>query len=96
MMSKIEERENRRRSSIIATFVDDNKLEIMERKRGRPKIQGTEKKQRFCIAIKPSLYGDFQKIAFIKRVSVSGLLEDIIQDYVADNKEALEEYVKLQ
>ena len=64
-------------------------------KKGRPYSE-RETKVRKSFAIFPSLYEDVQKVAFVKRISISELIADLLRDYVERNKEALSEYDNLK
>lgn len=64
-------------------------------KKGRPYAE-RETKVRKSFAIFPSLYDDVQKIAFVKRISISELIADLLRDYVEQNKDALSEYDNLK
>jgi hypothetical protein len=63
--------------------------------RGRPKAD-RETKKRVSLALYPSSYGDLQKIAYVKRKSVSDIISELIAQYVADNAAVLEEYDKIK
>lgn len=94
-MSKLEERENRRKSSVVASLVGaDEQATAPARRRGRPKSQ-QETRQRTCISVMPSVYEDFQKIAYVKRVSASSILEMLMRAYIAKNEDSLAEYGEL-
>ena len=64
-------------------------------KKGRP-VAERETKVRKSFAVLPSLYEDVQKIAFVKRTSISELLAELLREYVEQNKEALSEYDKIK
>ena len=94
-MSKLEERENRRKSSVVASLVGaDEQATTPARRRGRPKSQ-QETRHRTCISVMPSVYEDFQKIAYVKRVSASSILEMLMRSYIAKNEDVLAEYGEL-
>ena len=63
--------------------------------KGRPKA-GRETKKRISLAIMPSLYDDVQKIAFVKRKSVSEIFSFCVEQYVMKNSGALKEYEKIK
>lgn len=48
------------------------------------------------LALYPSSYGDLQKIAYVKRQSVSDIVSELIADYVAANAGKLKEYDKIK
>lgn len=64
-------------------------------RKGRPFAE-RETKVRKSFAIFPSLYEDAQKIAYVKRVSISELIADLLREYVAANQDALSEYKNLK
>ena len=61
---------------------------------GRPRSEG-EKKERKNFSVSPSLYSDFQKIAYVERRSASDILSELITGYVKEHAAALEEYDKI-
>ena len=63
--------------------------------KGRPPVE-RETKKRVSLALYPSSYGDFQKIAYVKRQSVSDIVSELIADYVAANAGKLKEYDKIK
>ncbi len=63
--------------------------------KGRPKA-GRETKKRISLAIMPSLYNDVQKIAFVKRKSVSEIISFCVEQYILENAGALKEYKKIK
>lgn len=67
-MSKLEERESRRRSSVVGSMVD-NMLAAANGKKGQPK-EDRETKKRVSLSVLPSLYEDIQKIAYVQRRSI--------------------------
>lgn len=93
-MSKLEDRENRRRSSVISSMVQ-SAPPVVNKKRGRPKEE-RETKKRVSLSILPSLYRDIQKIAYMQRKSTSELVEEMMEDYRRLHKENLIEYELLQ
>lgn len=91
-MSKLEERENRRKS-IVGGMIDGQAKETGTR--GRPKVD-RELKKRISLSVKPSLYEDIQKIAYVQRVSISDLIGNLMEKYRADHPEVLVEYTKIK
>lgn len=91
-MSKLEEREIKRKSA-VASIVGD-----MSASQGRREFPtgGRERKKRISLSVRPSLYRDVQKIAYIQRRSVSQVVEELLEGYRDKNSGALEEYGKLK
>ena len=80
---------------MVASLVGaDEQAAAPVRRRGRPKSQ-QETRQRTCISVMPSVYEDFQKIAYVKRVSASSILEMLMRAYIAKNEDSLAEYGEL-
>ena len=58
-MSKLEERESRRRASIVGNMIEKPTEKTPgSRGRGRPKEEGRELKKRIGLSVLPSLYED--------------------------------------
>lgn len=94
-MSKLEERESRRKS-IVGGMIDTPDAPATDTaSRGRPK-EDRELKKRISFSVKPSLYEDLQKIAYVQRVSISYLIGNLMEQYRADHPEAIEEYKKIK
>lgn len=94
-MSKLEERESRRRSTAVGKLVEQPPVETASSgRRGRPK-ENRELKKRISVSIRPSVYEGIQKIAYIQRKSASELLEDIMKQYINKHEQELAEYKKL-
>ena len=94
-MSKLEERENRRRSSVVGSMVDNNAVVSAREKRGRPK-EDRELKKRVSLSVLPSLYEDVQKIAYVQRRSISDVVSDLMEQFRAGHDEELAEYRKIK
>lgn len=97
-MSKLEERENRRKSSVVGKIVDVLTTEEQTSAtagRGRPKAE-REIKKRVSLSILPSLYEDIQRIAYVQRRSASELVADIMEQYRDDHNPELVEYQKIK
>lgn len=91
-MSKLEERESRRRSTAVGKFVEQTPVEAgSSGRRGRPK-ENRELKKRISLSVLPSVYEDIQKIAYVQRKSVSEMLEEIMIKYINEYKKDLLEY----
>ena len=90
-MGKLEERESRRRSSVIGSMVDSSAGIAVNGKKGRPK-ENRELKKRVSLSVLPSLYEDIQKIAYVQRRSVSDVVGDLMEQFRAGHDEELAEY----
>jgi len=93
-MSKLEEREIRRRSSVVGSMVDSAPA-AANGKKGRPKEE-RETKKRVSLSVLPSLYDDIQKIAYVQRRSVSELVGAMMEEYRRGHAGELVEYKKLK
>lgn len=98
-MSKLEERENRRKQSIISSMVSELEAAPQGAEKptgkGRPKVD-REIKKRVSLAVFPSSYEDLQKIAYVDRQSVSDIVSELIAGYVEQNAAKLKEYEKIK
>lgn len=92
-MAKFEDREIRRRGSIVGSIVDGAPAAAGSG-RGRPK-EGREIKKRVSLSVLPSLYEDIQKIAYVQRRSISDLVGDLMEQFRAGHEEELAEYRKI-
>lgn len=94
-MSKLEERESRRRS-IIGGMIDETALPATGAGgRGRPK-EDRELKKRISLSVFPSVYEDIQRIAYVQRRSASELVGDILEKYREEHKDVLREYENIK
>ena len=81
-MSKLEERESRRRASIVGNMIEKPTEKTPgSRGRGRPKEEGRELKKRISLSVLPSLYEDIQKIAYVQRKSTSEVVQEMMEEY---------------
>lgn len=95
-MSKLEERESRRRSAAVGKFVEQTPMVATSSgRRGRPK-ENRELKKRVSLSLRPSVYERIQKIAYVQRKSTSELLENIMEKYINEHNKDLSEYDKIQ
>ena len=95
-MSKLEERESRRRSATVGKFVEQPPMAATSSGRpGRPK-EDRELKKRISLSVRPSIYEGIQKIAYVDRRSVSELVEEMMEDYQKRHSDKLEEFRQLQ
>lgn len=96
-MSKLEERESRRRASIVGSLIENPAEKAAgSGGRGRPKEEGRELKKRISLSVLPSLYEDIQKIAYMQRRSVSELIGDLLEEYRAEHEADLQGYGDLK
>ena len=90
IMSKLEERESRRRSSVVGSMVDSAPA-AANGKKGRPK-EDRETKKRVSLSVLPSLYEDIQKIAYVQRRSVSDIMSELMEGYRSENVASISEF----
>lgn len=90
-MSKLAEREQRRRSA-VGSMIDDIKSEAPKPKRPADR----ERKKRFCLALKPSVYKDIQSLAYAQRRSASQIIDELMEGYIQENRELLDEFSRLK
>ena len=96
-MSKLEERESRRRASIVGSMIEKPAEKTAgSGGRGRPKEEGRELKKRIRLSVLPSLYEDIQKIAYVQRRSVSELIGDLLEGYRAEHEAEIKGYGDLR
>lgn len=94
-MSKLQDRENKRKS-IIGGMIDASVTPVVStRSRGRPK-EDRELKKRISLSVLPSLYDDIQKIAYVQRRSASELVALIMEEYRSEHEDDLAEYERLK
>lgn len=94
-MSKLEERESRRRSA-VGKFVEQTPMAAASSgRRGRP-TENRELKKRISLSVLPSLYEDIQKIAYMQRKSTSEAVQEMMEEYRKRNIRKLREYDQLQ
>lgn len=65
------------------------------KKRGRKPSKTETKTQRMNLLLKPSVCEDIQKVAYMKRNSVNGLISDILTEYIEENSDLLEKYKEI-
>ncbi len=93
-MAKFEDRESRRRGSVVGSIVDGTPAAAGSG-RGRPK-EGREIKKRVSLSVLPSLYEDIQKIAYVQRRSISDVVGDLMEQFRAGHEKELVEYRKIK
>ena len=93
-MSKLEERESRRRSSVVGSMVDSVPT-ATSGKRGRPK-EDRETKKRVSLCVSPSLYENIQQIAYVQRRSVSEIVAEQLEKFRNQHMEMIAEYERLK
>lgn len=92
-MGKLEDRENRRRASVVGPIAGVGH-ETPGVKKGRPK-EDRETKKRVSLSVLPSLYEDIQKIAYVQRRSTSDLVSALLEQYRREHGLELDEYERL-
>ena len=93
-MGKLEERESRRRNSVVGSIAGVE-TKAPSAKKGRPK-EDRETKKRVSLSVLPSLYEDIQKIAYVQRQSVSDLVGELLKRYRKEHEKDLAEHEMLQ
>ena len=95
-MSKLEERESRRRSA-VGKFVEQTPMvaATSSGRRGRPK-EDRELKKRISLSVLPSVYEDIQKIAYVQRRSVSELIGELLEGYRVEHKAEIQRYGEIE
>lgn len=94
-MSKLQDRENKRKSIIGGIIDAPAALDASAGGCGRPKAD-RELKKRISLSVLPSLYEDIQKIAYVQRKSVSELLSAMMEEYRGIHAAELAEYEKVK
>ena len=94
-MSKLQDRESRRRSIVGGMIERTETVPPAAGNRGRPK-EDRELKKRISLSVLPSLYDDIQKIAYVQRRSVSELLSAMMEEYRSNHAVELAEYEKVK
>ena len=90
-MSKLEERESRRRSATVGKFVEQPPMAATSSgRRGRPK-EDRELKKRISLSVLPSVYEDIQKIAY-----VSELIGELLEGYRVEHKAEIQRYGEIE
>ena len=95
-MSKLEERENHRKSSVVGKMVDapaSTEPTSANTGRGRPKAE-RELKKRISLSVLSSLYEDIQRIAYVERRSASELVAAFMEQFRAGHTAELAKYYK--
>lgn len=93
-MGKFEERESRRKASVVGSMVNNSTLTTANGKKGHP-MENRELKKRVSLSVLPSLYADVQKIAYVQRRSISDVVSDLMDQFRAEHEKELEEYSKI-
>lgn len=73
----------------------DNEVEEKRKTRGRPKKM-EETKKRFGFSMLPSVHIALGKVAFVKRISMSDILDEALRDYLSNHVDLIEEYDKIK
>lgn len=90
-MSSFSDREGKRTGRSVAASMISTQPEPEAPGRGRPKAD-RETKKRVCLAVFPSVYDAIQKIAYVKRKSISEIVAECLENYVAEHEEELKRY----
>lgn len=93
-MAKFEDRENRRKTSVVGSIVEGAPV-APGSGRGRPK-EDREIKKRVSLSVMPSLYEDIQKIAYVQRRSISDVVGDLMEQFRAGHENELAEYGRIK
>lgn len=92
-MSKLEERESRRKASIVGSMIEQPAEKAAgSGGRGRPKEEGRELKKRISLSVLPSVYEDIQKITYVQRRSVSELIGELMEEYRVEHEADIRGY----
>lgn len=94
-MSGFSDRENKRNGRSVAAAMITAQPEPEAPGRGRPKAD-RETKKRVSLAVFPSIYDAIQKIAYVKRKSVSEIVSECLEKYVAEHQTELAQYEDLE
>lgn len=89
-MGKLEDRENRRRASVVGA-ISGLERDDAAVKRGRPRKE-RETKKRVSLSVLPSLYEDIQRIAYVERRSTSELIAELMEHYREEHQAELSEF----
>lgn len=84
-VNRLEEREIKRRSAVAGL--------ISVRAEERPVER--ERKKRYCLALRPSLYKDIQQLAYVQCRSTSQVIDELMEKYISENAQLLEDFKKL-
>ena len=82
-------------SAFMNIIGSNNNEDEKNEKKGRPKVD-REIKKRISVAIYPSVYEDFQKIAYVDRRSVSDIICQLMNEFVESNIDKIDEYDKIK
>ena len=77
------------------TSSEPKQTDSTPKKRGRKPSKTETKTQRMNLLLKPSVCEDIQKVAYMKRNSVNGLISDILTEYIEENSDLLEKYKEI-
>ena len=60
-----------------------------------PKPKRERKTSRLNLTMTPTMKREFSMIAYMKRATVSGLISDLVNDFIEDNRELVDQYKDL-
>ena len=63
--------------------------------RGRPKSNEEIKSKRISLLVRPSTYNAVEKIVYVNRDSINGLVNDFFDSYVANHADDVKKYDEL-
>lgn len=100
VVSKIAGTEEQIKGQVSIETLENGKYMPVEPKKetkpkGRPPVN-TETKKRVSLAVLPSLYEKVGKIAYVERLSISEITSRLLEEYVANNEDKINEYNNLK
>lgn len=89
--NKLAEREAKRRSAVAGLINEPQKG-------AEPAVHQAagERKKRYCLALKPSLYRDIQQLAYVQCRSISQVIDELMEKYIDEHAQLLEDFKKLE
>ena len=95
-MSKLEERESRRRSATVGKFVEQPPMAATSSRSAGPAEGGSGAEEADYLSVLPSVYEDIQKIAYVQRRSVSELIGELLEGYRVEHKAEIQRYGEIE
>lgn len=95
-MSKLEERESRRRSATVGKFVEQPPMAATKLRSAGPAEGGSGAEEAVSLSVLPSVYEDIQKIAYVQRRSVSELIGELLEGYRVEHKAEIQRYGEIE
>lgn len=87
-MSKLTDRENRRKKSIVGSIIEAPAASTVIDGAGRPKT-GRETKKTYTLMFYPSVYENAKLLASLERRSVSDVIGSLLSQYVQENRDKI-------